>query len=32
MSIVSNPRPGLRPFFGSKTDILPAIKDQVFFL
>lgn len=29
MSIISNPRPGIRPFFGSKSDILPAIKDQV---
>lgn len=28
MSIISNPRPGLRPFFGSKSDILPAIKDD----
>ncbi|KAH7702637.1 phosphofurin acidic cluster sorting protein 2-like isoform 1, partial [Aphelenchoides avenae] len=29
MSIISNPRPGLRPFFGSRTDILPAIEDRV---
>uniref|UniRef100_A0A915D5R2 Phosphofurin acidic cluster sorting protein 2 n=1 Tax=Ditylenchus dipsaci TaxID=166011 RepID=A0A915D5R2_9BILA len=31
MSIVSNPRPGIRPFFaeGSKTDALPAIEDQL---
>uniref|UniRef100_A0A7E4UN95 Phosphofurin acidic cluster sorting protein 2 n=1 Tax=Panagrellus redivivus TaxID=6233 RepID=A0A7E4UN95_PANRE len=27
MSIISNPKPGLRPFFGSKSDILPAIED-----
>jgi hypothetical protein len=30
VSIHSNPRPGLhRPFFGSKTDILPVIDDTV---
>uniref|UniRef100_A0A914PMC9 Phosphofurin acidic cluster sorting protein 2 n=1 Tax=Panagrolaimus davidi TaxID=227884 RepID=A0A914PMC9_9BILA len=29
MSIISNPKPGLRPFFGSKTDILPPIEDRV---
>ena len=28
MSIMSNPKPGLRPFFGSKTD-LPPIEDSV---
>uniref|UniRef100_A0A914Y8J7 Phosphofurin acidic cluster sorting protein 1/2 N-terminal C2 domain-containing protein n=1 Tax=Panagrolaimus superbus TaxID=310955 RepID=A0A914Y8J7_9BILA len=29
MSIISGPKPGLRPFFGSKTDILPSIEDRV---
>lgn len=30
LSIRSNPKPGLhRPFFGSKTDILPIIDDTV---
>ncbi|KAE9553926.1 hypothetical protein FO519_002852 [Halicephalobus sp. NKZ332] len=28
MSIMSNPKPGLRPFFGSKTD-LPPIEDAI---
>ena len=31
MSIISNPKPGLRPFFGSKTDILPPIEDRVSY-
>ncbi|KAL7073531.1 hypothetical protein ACQ4LE_007544 [Meloidogyne hapla] len=27
MSIISNPRPKIRPFFGSKSDIMPPIED-----